>query len=50
VGSADWETRLKASKFATWAKYGRLPKGHIGIQGDHEGELSIRNMRIRPLS
>ena len=50
VGSPDWETRLKASKFATWAKYGRLPKGHIGIQGDHEGELSIRNMRIRPLS
>jgi hypothetical protein len=50
VGSPDWETRLKASKFATWTKYGRLPKGHIGIQGDHEGELSIRNMRIRPLS
>jgi hypothetical protein len=50
VGSPDWETRLKASKFATWAKYGRLPKGHLGIQGDHEGELSIRNMRIRPLS
>jgi hypothetical protein len=50
VGSPDWETRLKASKFATWAKYGRLPKGHIGIQGDHEGELAIRNMRIRPLS
>ena len=49
VGSPDWETRLKASKFATWAKYGRLPKGHIGLQGDHEGELSIRNMRIRTL-
>lgn len=49
VGSPDWETRLKASKFATWPKYGRLTKGHIGIQGDHEGELAIRNMRIRTL-
>ena len=49
VGSPDWETRLKASKFATWPKYGRLTTGHIGIQGDHEGELSLRNMRIRTL-
>ena len=49
VGSPDWETRLKASKFATWPKYGRLTKGRIGIQGDHEGELAIRNMRIRTL-
>ena len=49
VGSPDWETRLKASKFATWQKYGRLTKGHLGIQGDHEGELAIRNMRIRTL-
>jgi hypothetical protein len=49
AGSPDWETRLKASKFATWPRYGRLMKGHIGIQGDHEGELSLRNMRIRTL-
>jgi hypothetical protein len=49
AGSPDWETRLKASKFATWPKYGRLTNGRIGIQGDHEGELAIRNMRIRTL-
>jgi len=49
AGSPDWEAKVKASKFATWAKYGRLPKGHIGIQGDHAGELAIRNMRIRTL-
>jgi len=49
AGSPDWETRLKASKFATWPKYGRLTTGHLGIQGDHEGELAIRNMRIRTL-
>jgi len=49
AGSPDWETRLKASKFATWPKYGRLTSGYIGIQGDHEGPLAIRNMRIRTL-
>jgi hypothetical protein len=48
-GSPDWETRLKASKFATAPKYGRLDKGHIGIQGDHAGTLSIRDMKIRVL-
>jgi hypothetical protein len=49
LGSPDWEKRLKASKFANSPKYGRLQRGHIGIQGDHEGPLSIRNMRIRVL-
>ena len=49
-GSPDWEAKVKASKFATWPKYGRSMRGHIGIQGDHEGELAIRNMRIRTLS
>jgi hypothetical protein len=48
-GSPDWEKRLKASKFATAPKYGRLDKGHIGIQGDHAGTLSIRDMKIRVL-
>jgi Domain of Unknown Function (DUF1080) len=49
AGSPDWEGKVKASKFASWAKYGRITKGHIGIQGDHAGELAIRNMRIRAL-
>jgi len=49
VGSADWEAKLKQSKFATWPKYGRISRGHVGIQGDHDGELAISNMRIRAL-
>jgi hypothetical protein len=49
TGSADWEAKVKASKFAEWPKYGRITVGHIGIQGDHDGELAIRNMRIRTL-
>ncbi|MDB4884116.1 MAG: hypothetical protein JWL95_2882 [Gemmatimonadetes bacterium] len=49
LGSPDWEAKLKASKFATAPKYGRLARGHIGIQGDHAGALTIRDMRIRVL-
>lgn len=48
-GSPDWEAKVKASKFATWAKYGRIGRGHVGIQGDHTGVLALRNMRIRTL-
>ena len=47
--SPDWEAKVQASKFKTWTKYGRAKTGHIAIQGDHNGELSLRNMRIRTL-
>lgn len=47
--SPDWEAKVKASKFNEWPLYGRAQRGHIAIQGDHEGKLSIRNIRIRPL-
>ncbi len=47
--SPDWEAKVKASKFNEWPKYGRLPRGHIAIQGDHQGMLALRNIRIREL-
>ena len=47
--SPDWEAKVAASKFKTWTKYGRAKTGHIAIQGDHNGELTLRNMRIRTL-
>ncbi|MGV3710799.1 MAG: 3-keto-disaccharide hydrolase [Gemmatimonas sp.] len=47
--SPDWEAKVAASKFKTWAKYGRAKTGHIAIQGDHNGELTLRNVRIRKL-
>ena len=47
--SPDWTAKVKASKFAAYPNYGRGKRGHIGIQGDHDGALSIRNMRIRGL-
>lgn len=47
--SPDWEAKVAASKFSAWPKYGRVPKGYIGIQGDHDGALSLRNIQIREL-
>ena len=47
--SPDWEAKVKASKFGVWPNYGRAKKGHIGLQGDHNGELTFRNIHIREL-
>lgn len=47
--SPDWEAKVKASKFADVKGYGREKSGHIAIQGDHDGALSIRNVRIKVL-
>jgi hypothetical protein len=49
IGSPDWLAKVKASKFAAYPNYGTAPKGYLGIQGDHDGTLSIRNVRIRVL-
>jgi hypothetical protein len=49
LGSADWAKRVAASKFNAWPDYGKGTIGYIGIQGDHDGELSLRNIRIREL-
>jgi len=49
LGSLDWQTKVKASKFVDWPNYGRAPRGHIAMQGDHEGALAFRNIRIREL-
>ena len=49
IGSSDWETKVKASKFVAYPNYGRAKQGYIAIQGDHDGALSIRNVRIREI-
>lgn len=50
LGSEDWAAKVKGSKFVEWPNYGKAPQGHIAIQGDHEGTLSLRNIRIRTLA
>lgn len=48
LGSADWEARVAASKFATMPRYGREPTGHIALQ-DHGDPVAFRDIRIRVL-
>jgi hypothetical protein len=43
--SPDWEAKVQAAKFKDWPKFGRAKRGHIGLQGDHEGPLAFRNIR-----
>ncbi|HMA23819.1 MAG TPA: DUF1080 domain-containing protein [Gemmatimonadaceae bacterium] len=47
--SPDWKAKVAASKFSAYPNYGLANKGYIGIQGDHPGTLSLRNIRIREL-
>jgi len=49
LGSADWQAKVKASKFNDYPNYGKAKRGHIAMQGDHEGVLAFRNIRIREL-
>jgi hypothetical protein len=48
-GSAEWQQKVAASKFAAYPHYGLAASGLIGIQGDHPGTLQVRNIRIREL-
>jgi hypothetical protein len=47
--SPDWEAKVKASKFRDWPNYGRSKSGYLAIQGDHNGMLALRNVKIRTL-
>jgi hypothetical protein len=49
LGSPDWTAKVEASKFKDWPNYGKATRGYIAIQGDHDGTLSLRNIRIREL-
>ncbi len=49
LGGPDWEAKVKASKFNEYPRYGRAARGYIGFQGDHDGMLTLRNIRIRVL-
>jgi hypothetical protein len=47
--SPDWTAKVKASKFNDYPNYGKAKRGYIAIQGDHEGVLSLRNIKIKVL-
>lgn len=49
LGSKGWTARVKKSKFAEYPNYGKASEGYIAIQGDHDGALWLRNIKIKVL-
>jgi len=47
--SPDWKEKVAASKFNAWPNYGLARRGRIALQGDHNGALAFRNVRIREI-
>ncbi|NJK84053.1 MAG: DUF1080 domain-containing protein [Saprospiraceae bacterium] len=48
VNSEEWANLVAASKFSTYATYGKTNPGHIGLQ-DHGQEIAFRNIKIKKL-
>lgn len=46
-GSDDWKERVAKSKFGQMEGFGEATSGFICLQGDHQGDLAFRNIRIR---
>ena len=49
LGSPGWTARVKKSKFADYPNYGKASEGYLAIQGDHDGALWLRNIKIKVL-
>jgi hypothetical protein len=47
--SDDFNARVAASKFSRMAGFAQSDIGYIGLQGDHPGAVSFRNIKIRPI-
>jgi hypothetical protein len=47
-GSADWQARVRQSKFKDLPLYGKSMRGHIVLQ-DHGDRVWFRNVRVREL-
>ncbi len=47
--SPEFDAKYQASKFKPYPNFARATSGFIAIQGDHNGQLSLRNIKIREL-
>lgn len=48
LGSPEWTDCVQKSKFSTRPLFGKVKRGHIGLQ-DHGDRVEFRNIRIRVL-
>lgn len=48
LNSEDWKTRVAASKWKEYPKYGQASEGYIDLQ-DHGGEVWFKNVMIKTL-
>jgi hypothetical protein len=48
IGSEDFTSRVKKSKFGSMPKFAKSGNGFLALQGDH-GEVAFKNIKIRPL-
>lgn len=47
--SPDFTAKYDSSKFKPYPNFARATSGLIAIQGDHNGTLQLRNIKIRPI-
>jgi hypothetical protein len=47
--SDDFNARVAASKFSKMPGFAQSDIGYIGLQGDHPGAVSFRNVKIHPV-
>jgi hypothetical protein len=45
--SDDFNAKVAASKFSKMKGFGVSDIGYIGLQGDHPGSVSFRNVKIK---
>jgi hypothetical protein len=48
LGSADWNAKVKGSKFNEWPPFGKAARGHLALQ-DHGDRVAYRNLKVKPL-
>jgi hypothetical protein len=46
LGSADWNAKVKGSKFNEWPAFGKAARGHLALQ-DHGNLVWYRNLKIK---
>ena len=46
MASAEWKTKVAASKFNEWPKFGTIPEGYIVLQ-NHGDRVAYRNIKIK---